>query len=216
MAMTILFQTQEWRSKNKDDFGVVETVKELEQNEVVSYQNLHITPSVGSPAWKGHFQRREVFSEVAWYKLEPYWFSGNQVILGKSKLENGEWIPVGDDKVWRRQLQIICSYWLFYNPFKVLGQYLNYLDSSKETADIMWRAFTWRAFGFIQTLFTTIHILPWLFALWAGPWKRVVGVPKPKFEILTTMPEQKIRTRIEATPHARTGENSRSLVVIKV
>lgn len=176
MAMTILFPGQGWRGNNERPYGARETAKWLHQLGATSLQMTHIMPSLGSKDYDGHFQRGEVLSHVGRYPVDGSSFDGNRVILDFHPEEK-------EMDLAQRQIWILGAYWIFYSPAKLFRVLVNWFRAPSR---ITGKDLRFRVYGFVQTLVTSWKMLPWIWALWRGPWKKYGAVPHSQIPIRVT------------------------------
>jgi hypothetical protein len=82
----------------------------------MTLQVLMITPSAGSRIYEETFRSGQVLDSAGGRKLEASMFDGNYVIATR------------DPNPWRKQVNILIAYLLFYNPVCLLWKLLSWRD----------------------------------------------------------------------------------------
>lgn len=173
MAMTILFEGQQWRGNATHPFGIAETMTMLDRCGASYMQMTHISPSPGSRFYEGHFTSGEVLAEAGAYQIDDRFFDGNRVILDFSRGKDPRSCA-------RRQLLILGAYWKFYGPLRLLRLIGRYL---REPTALRSQDVRMCAIGMAQTAVSTMRYAPWVLALWRGPWRQYAATPELKAPI---------------------------------
>lgn len=173
MAMTMLFPGQGWKGNETHQFGVSETMKILDSFGATYMQLTHLIPSPGSTYYEGHFLRREVFSKVGRYTVGDNCFDGNRAVVdfsgGKNPAESA-----------RCQILILGAYWKFYHPGRLVKKLFHYLlDPTEERLQDL----RFSGFGLAQVALSTVRYVPWIWALWRGPWEKYSATPEFKVPV---------------------------------
>jgi radical SAM superfamily enzyme YgiQ (UPF0313 family) len=88
--------------------GLINQVHLLARADSATLQVLMITPSAGSKLYRPTFRSGMVIRSAGGRPLEPRMYDGNHVIASS------------DPEPWRKQLNILLAYLLFYNPVRLL------------------------------------------------------------------------------------------------
>ena len=183
MAMTILFPSQGWTGNESNPYGARDTAEWLSRLGASYFQMTHIGPSVGSQDYDLHYERGEVLSRVGRYEVGDNCYDGNRVILDSHPEKKCA-------ELFKRQLYILGAYWTFYSPWKLLVTCLRFLRVPCRLTKNDVRS---RFFGLLQTAVTTVKMIPWIYALWRGPWQKWRGVPCTSRKLQFTQDPQLIK-----------------------
>lgn len=92
--------------------GLLNQVHHLARSDAATLQVLMITPSAGSQLYRPTFRSGMVLKSAGRKPVEPRMYDGNYVIAST------------DPEPWRKQVNILLAYLLFYNPVRLLAQLL--------------------------------------------------------------------------------------------
>lgn len=173
MAMTMLFPDQGWKGNKTHQYGVAETVRILDRLGASYMQMTYLTPSPGSDYYDGHFLRREVFSKVGRYTVGDSCFDGNRAVIDFSGGKNPK------DSAWR-QILILGAYWRFYNPGRFVRKLVRYC---LDPIEVPMQDLRFSVFGLAQVALSTVRYIPWIWALWRGPWEKYSTTPEFKVPV---------------------------------
>lgn len=179
MAMTMLFPGQGWKGNKTHPFGVSETMRILDRYGATYMQLTHLMPSPGSAYYEGHFLRGEVFSKVGKYTVGDSFFDGNRAVVDFTGGKN-------PSDCARCQILILGAYWKFYHPGQLVKKLLRYwLNPTEQRLQDL--RFGW--FGLAQIAVSTIRYVPWIWALWRGPWEKYSATPEFKVPVHSVQSE---------------------------
>lgn len=146
-------------------YGLLNQVRFLWKAGAASCQVTLLTPWVGSRGYEQPFRDGLVLSRVGGQPIEQYQYDGNHCLA------------TNDAHPWRRQMNILASYALFYNPINLLFA-LPRLD--KVWADRIMFQFL----GMVGLAKSICRLRTWVTRLIVGPIERSTAVPQPKFSIV--------------------------------
>lgn len=178
-AMIMLFLGQGWKGNRSHLFGVAETLNVLNRYGATYMQLMHLSASPGSAFYEGHYLRREVFCKVGRYTVEDNCLDGNRVVVDFSGGKNPS------HSAWR-QILILGAYWKFYHPGRLIKKFVRYCVYPTEV-HLQDLRFSW--FGLLQVAVTTVRYVPWIWALWRGPWEKHSTTPELKVPVRSVQSE---------------------------
>lgn len=146
-------------------YGLLNQVNLLARAGAGGLQVLMVTPSAGSKLYEETFTSGMVFESVAGRKVLPHMLDGNYVIASN------------DEGPWRKQLNILAAYLVFYNPLRLLGKLLH--PRNRQLALDMGMQL-WGMWGLAHTIRRT---LGWAVRLAIGPIRRRRRPPAPSVPI---------------------------------
>jgi len=140
-------------------YGLLNQVRLLQKWGAVDVQVLMITPATGSRTYEESYTSGQVFGRAAGRRIEPRMFDGNYVVAS------------GEDRPWRKQLNLLAAYVWMYNPLQVVIA----LIRPNSDLYLLRAAMTLTAIaGLVQTVRRT---LGWALRLWRGPIERRTRAP---------------------------------------
>ena len=173
MAMTILFEGQQWRGTASHPFGIAETMAMLDRcgaslhaddahqsiaRQPVLRRTLHQWRGAGGSGWLPH-RRPLLRREPRHSRFQPW--QGSTELRAAATADPG-------------------AYWKFYGPLRLLRLIGRYL---REPTALRSQDVRMCAIGMAQTAVSTVRYAPWVLALWRGPWRRSSATPELKAPI---------------------------------
>jgi len=126
---------------------------------------LMMTPAMGSTLYEEAYTNGLAFKSANGREVEPRMLDGNRVVAS------------GEEKPWRKQLNLLLAYIFFYNPLRFLKA-MFFPKSRLYLADIGSQVLGMR--GLLQTIRRTV---PWIWHLWRGPIVRTKEPPVSRIPI---------------------------------
>ncbi len=137
-------------------YGLLNQVQFLKRAGAVSAMITFLTPSVGSRGYEQSFQDGLVLRRVGNRTIEDRHFDGNHCIATKTA------------RPWRKQLNMLIGYAVFYNPIRALKALF--------TFDALWKYRTvYQVFGNLGVIGSTWKTLGWLRRLATGRIEQPAG-----------------------------------------
>ena len=145
-------------------YGLLNQTRFLRRAGAFSFQVTFLTPSIGSKGYEQPFDSGMVFQTIGDRSLEDHWFDGNHCIATE------------DTRPWRKQLNLMIAYAMFYNPLSLVRDFFRF--------DSLWKfRMVHGVLGHMQVWRSLPHQLRWLWRLRRGPLRRATAVPEVPFRI---------------------------------
>lgn len=167
-----------WRGS----YGLLNQVRLLWKAGAASCQVTLLTPWVGSQGYEQPFRDGLVLSKAGGRPIEQYQYDGNHCLA------------TSDARPWRRQINVLVSYAMFYNPLNLL---LAVPRFDKVWADRI----VFQVLGMVGLAKSIYQSRGWLVSLVTGPIERLAGIPRPRYPLLA--PSRASTERIHGEYDAR-------------
>jgi hypothetical protein len=145
-------------STRKSLYGLVNQVAFLYREGAIDLQVTYLGPAASTKIEEEAYNAGTVFERVGGVPVEEYRKDGNHVIATKEPYP------------WRRQLNLLIAYALFYNP-------LNLLRALFRKDAVRGRRIISQVSGMCCVAYSTVKWLRWMLSLYRGPIERWSGMP---------------------------------------
>jgi len=163
-------------------YGIVNQVRHLRKIGAVSVQITALTPAVGTNFFDKEYEEGRVFKTVGGQRVDEAAFDGNHIVA------------TGEERPWRKQLNLIGAYGAFYNPWSLLTALFR-PKRRLAGADI-----GMQCIGMTALAKTAVDSFRWARRLRRGPIVRCDTVPGSKLPMVKARPDEIETKRPTAIP----------------
>lgn len=145
-------------------YGLLNQVRHLRRCHALSLQVTFLTPAAGTKGYEDPYRQGIVIGRAGSQPVDDHLHDGNHCIA------------TTDSRPWRKQLNLLAAYAVFYNPLALAHALVRF--------DRMWhyRLF-WQLLGNAGLVWTVARQAGWLLRLVRGPVTKLAEPPRPKFRM---------------------------------